>query len=191
LKTINGFQREYRFLSNFWPCHILYQNILYATLEHAYQSAKVEDPAMKERIRNAPTPADAKDFFEINNVIPDPGWTVEKKLGIMEALLRIKFSGSEPFLTRALLDTGEAELIEGNNWGDTFWGVCDNVGENNLGRLLMKIREELKQQKEQILLQLERNLKNDDIAKALSVTPRELYEKMMAFRIQNKEYWIS
>jgi ribA/ribD-fused uncharacterized protein len=191
VKLINGFQGEYRFLSNFWPCQIVYQDNLYSTVEHAYQSAKVESPDIKKRIRNCSTPADAKDFLEINKVNPDPGWTVEKKMMIMEELLRTKFSGNEPFLTRAILATVEAELVEWNNWNDTFWGVCNNTGENNLGRLLMKIRKELIQQKEQIILQLELNLRNDDIAKVLSITPRQLYEKMMAFKIQNKEYWIS
>ena len=191
MKTINGFQGEYRFLSNFWPCYITFQDLLYPTVEHAYQSAKVESPAIKERIRNCPTPADAKDFFDVQKINPDPGWTVEKKLLVMEELLRIKFSGKEPFLTRALLDTGNAELIEGNNWDDTFWGVCKNTGENNLGRLLMKIREGLIRQKEQIIHQLKQGLTNDAIANVLAITPRELYEKMMAFKIQNKEYWIS
>ena len=190
-KTINGFQGEYRFLSNFWPCYITYQDILYPTVEHAYQSAKVESPGIKARIRDCPTPADAKDYFEINKVKPDPGWTVEKKLVVMEELLMIKFSGKEPFLTRALLDTGEAGLIEGNNWDDTFWGVCNNTGENNLGKLLMKIRNELVREKKQILLQLEQNLTNDAIAKALAITTRQLYEKMVVLKIRNKEFWIS
>jgi predicted NAD-dependent protein-ADP-ribosyltransferase YbiA (DUF1768 family) len=39
--------------------------------------------------------------------------------------------------------TGDEELVEGNWWNDTFWGVCNGVGENNLGKLLMKIRAEL------------------------------------------------
>ena len=191
MKTINGFQGEYRFLSNFWPCYITYQDFLYPTVEHAYQSAKVESADSKEKIRNCPTPADAKDFFETNKVNPDPGWTVEKKLRIMEELLRKKFSGQEPFLTRALLDTADAELIEGNDWNDTFWGVCNNTGQNNLGSLLMKIREELIHQKEQIILLLEQGLNNNSIADVMVITPRQLYEKMMAFRIKNKEYWIS
>ena len=191
MKTINEFQGEYRFLSNFWPCYLVYQNMVYPTAEHAYQAAKVESADIKERIRNCPTPANAKDYFEVNKVNPDPGWTVEKKLMVMEELLRIKFSGSEPFLTRALLGTGDAGLIEGNNWDDTFWGVCNNIGENNLGKLLMKIREELIRQKEQIILQLELGLTNDAVANVLAITPRQLYEKMMAFKIQNKEYWIS
>lgn len=42
--------------------------------------------------------------------------------------------------------TGDAELIEGNNWGDTFWGVCNGRGENMLGKLLMEIRDYLRAQ---------------------------------------------
>lgn len=59
----------------------------------------------------------------------------------MEDLLRQKFSKTP--LRRLLLATGEAELIEGNTWGDTYWGVCHGVGQNHLGCLLMKIRGEL------------------------------------------------
>ena len=43
-----------------------------------------------------------------------------------------------------LINTGDAILIEGNTWGDTYWGVCDGVGENRLGKLLMEVREECK-----------------------------------------------
>ncbi len=187
---INGFQGEYRFLSNFWPCYLMYQGFLYPTLEHAYQSAKVADPGIKAIIRDCQTPAAAKDWFETHNAKSDPGWTVEKKLSIMEKLLMIKFGGQDPFLTRAILATGDAELIEGNDWGDTFWGVCNNVGENNLGRILMKLRGELIRQKEQIIHQLAIQHGNAAVAKALSISERSLYEKMIAFKIQNKEYWI-
>jgi ribA/ribD-fused uncharacterized protein len=191
LKTINEFQGEYRFLSNFFPCYLMYQNIIYPTAEHAYQAAKCADHDIKINIKNCPTPAAAKDFFEKHQIDPDPGWTIEKKLAIMEELLEIKFGGKEPLLTRALLITGDANLVEGNTWNDTFWGVCNNSGENHLGRLLVKIREELILQKERIIFQLTQAPGNDAVAAALSITPRELYEKMIAFSIQNKEYWIS
>jgi ribA/ribD-fused uncharacterized protein len=191
LKTINEFQGEYRFLSNFWPCYLVYEDILYPTAEHAYQAAKAGSPGIKTRIKDCPTPAEAKDFFETYRVTPDPGWTNEKKLVIMEKILMIKFGGKEPLLTRALLATEDATLIEGNNWNDTFWGVCNNTGENNLGRILMKIRHELFKQKDEILLKLELKHENAAIANDLSITPRCLYERMVAFKIQNKEYWIS
>jgi len=169
----------------------MYDGMLYSSVEHAYQSAKVSDPVIKSLIRDCPTPADAKDFIEMHHIKPEPGWTIEKKLLIMEQLLVLKFGGSDPLLTRALMATGDAELIEGNNWNDTFWGVCNNTGENNLGKLLMKVRAELFRQKEQILEQLELNINNAAIAKALVITERSLYERMIAFKIQNKEYWVS
>ena len=47
-------------------------------------------------------------------------------------------------LKKALLDTNDIYLVEGNNWGDVYWGVCKNIGYNKLGEILMKIREEIK-----------------------------------------------
>jgi predicted NAD-dependent protein-ADP-ribosyltransferase YbiA (DUF1768 family) len=61
----------------------------------------------------------------------------EVKVEVMRALVRIKFSTD---LQPHLLSTGEAELVEGNWWGDQFWGVCDGKGENWLGRILMETR---------------------------------------------------
>lgn len=43
-----------------------------------------------------------------------------------------------------LLKTGDEELVEGNTWGDTFWGVCKGKGRNELGKILMKVREEFR-----------------------------------------------
>jgi len=60
----------------------------------------------------------------------------------MRHLVREKFT-TYPTMTKALLSTGEVELIEGNYWHDRFWGVCQGQGENHLGRLLMQIRSEL------------------------------------------------
>lgn len=68
----------------------------------------------------------------------------EIKLQVMETLLRQKFhSEINPALAQLLKNTRDYELIEGNNWGDTFWGVCNKVGKNHLGRLLMLIRSDL------------------------------------------------
>lgn len=58
----------------------------------------------------------------------------------MEQILRVKFS--DPTLRKLLLDTGNAKLIEGNTWNDTFWGVCRGKGQNNLGLILQKLRAE-------------------------------------------------
>ena len=53
--------------------------------------------------------------------------------------LGYKFIGT--LLEPLLLATGDAELIEGNNWGDTYWGKCNGQGLNRLGILLMQIRD--------------------------------------------------
>ena len=66
------------------------------------------------------------------------------KLQLMERLLLKKFDDNHPQLQQMLLATGEEELVEGNYWGDVYWGVCNGVGENHLGKLLMKIRDQLK-----------------------------------------------
>ena len=60
----------------------------------------------------------------------------------MKILLRQKFG--DAWLRAKLLATGDAELIEGNYWHDTFWGMCNGKGENHLGRLLMEVRSELR-----------------------------------------------
>lgn len=77
-------------------------------------------------------------------VVLRPDWN-EVKVSIMRNVLALKFR-QNPDLREKLLATGEAELIEGNHWKDTFWGVCNGVGENWLGKLLMELREELKKE---------------------------------------------
>src|SRR4051812_29390096 len=98
----------------------MYQNIVYPTVEHAYQAAKVSADDIKINIKNCPTPAAAKDYLETHQINPGPEWTIAKKLVVMEELLVIKFGGKEPLLTRALLETADVDLIEGNNWNDSF-----------------------------------------------------------------------
>lgn len=109
-------------------------------MEHAYQAAKTFDPHMRETIASANTPAEAKRLAR--KVVLRHDWS-DVKLSIMEELLRLKFArGSD--LAQQLLNTGDQELVEVNWWNDTFWGVCNGRGANHLGKLLMKIREELK-----------------------------------------------
>ena len=71
-------------------------------------------------------------------------WNGYKKLMLMKRILHIKFGKEHPDLQLKLLQTGDEEIVEGNYWNDTYWGVCEGVGENHLGKLLMEIREELK-----------------------------------------------
>ncbi|MBD3226909.1 MAG: DUF1768 domain-containing protein [Candidatus Lokiarchaeota archaeon] len=138
-EIINRFKGKYRFLSNFYPCEIEYNGIKYTTLEHAYQASKTLNNESRKKIAEKKTPALAK---KMGRRVPLRKNWEEIKLKIMEKLVRIKFS-THPDLKSKLLDTGDAELIEGNNWGDNYWGVYNGKGENHLGKILMKIREEL------------------------------------------------
>ena len=136
---IGSFTGKYRFLSNFYPIpSVKLDGIDYPTVEHAYQAAKSLNPSAREFVRNSFSPGEAKRRGRTIQKRPD--WNTVK-LGIMEDLVRQKFS-VEP-LKSMLLDTGESELEEGNSWGDAFWGVCRGVGHNHLGKILMKIRQEM------------------------------------------------
>lgn len=137
---IQRFRGKYSFLSNFAACPMIYEGINYPTAEHAFQAAKFEDEKTKRHIADLNTPVEAKRYGRIAGP-PRKGWGT-LRLQVMEEILRIKFS-KEAFKD-SLLRTGDEELIEGNDWGDKFWGVSDGEGSNYLGKLLMKIRDEMK-----------------------------------------------
>lgn len=137
---ITAFTGEYRFLSNFWEVDILIPPFLYKSVEAAYQASKTHDIADKLKISKFEKPAIAKNYGEMVDIQED--WE-DIKLNIMKNLLDQKFT--YPDLRRMLLSTGDKHLVEGNYWGDIYWGVCKDVGENHLGLLLMEVREEIKQ----------------------------------------------
>jgi ribA/ribD-fused uncharacterized protein len=138
--AIDSFQGEYRFLSNFWAAEVVFEGITYPTAEHAYQAAKSLDPADRQRIAASPTPAQAKAAGRALRLRDD--WETAK-FQVMERVVRDKFTRHADLRDR-LLATGDAELIEGNTWGDRVWGVYQGEGENHLGRILMKVRAELR-----------------------------------------------
>lgn len=135
---INSFDYQYDFLSNFYACSVMYAEDKYPTVEHAFQAVKTLLSTERSQIKCAYSPGMAKILGRRCRLRSD--WELIK-MGVMENLLRQKFTWPE--FRERLLDTGDTELIEGNTWGDKFWGVCDGVGENHLGKLLMKIRGEL------------------------------------------------
>ena len=137
---IDSFQGQYRFLSNFWPAEIVFENLTYPSVEHAYQAAKTLSIDERKRIANLPTASEAKK--EGRKLAKRPDWE-QVKFQVMEECVRYKFTHHAE-LKAQLLATGEAELIEGNDWGDKIWGVYQGEGENRLGKILMKIREELR-----------------------------------------------
>ena len=139
MEAIKGFKNEYFFLSNFYSSNIRFLGINYPTIEHFYQAAKSFWPGEVQLIVEAENPGQAKRLGKKIELHPD--WE-NIKLSVMELALRLKFSN--PIMRQKLLDTEDAYLEETNYWNDVWWGVCNGVGENHLGRLLMKIRDELR-----------------------------------------------
>ncbi len=137
--SVNRLIGYYRFLSNFYPVEVEYEGIQYPTTENAYQAAKFGDEDLK-RLFATKTPREV--YKETRGIKPRDDWD-EVKVGVMYDLLKLKFSHGSEFANK-LLKTGDKEIIEGNLWHDTFWGVCNGVGENNLGKLLMRVRKELR-----------------------------------------------
>jgi ribA/ribD-fused uncharacterized protein len=158
MTTISRFCNEYEFLSNFYPVLVclhcsrgnqilstLFQSanegcVVYGCVENAFQAAKVLDPDQRIVFRHV-TASKAKRLGR--KVVLRGDWE-KVKVQIMKELLRQKFS--YPLLAQQLLDTGDAILVEGNDWHDTYWGVDakTGLGANMLGVLLMSVRYELR-----------------------------------------------
>lgn len=128
VRRIESFSDVYAFLSNFYVHNGW-------SVEHHFQAAKTDDPEWKAMILAAPTPGLAKKLGRRAPLLPT--WE-EKKIDVMRTLLYVKFQ--DIALRRQLLATGNAKLIEGNTWGDKFWGEVNGGGMNWLGRLLMEVR---------------------------------------------------
>ncbi len=139
-KPIYRFMGDTRWLSNFEYATVVYDNELYFSTEHAYQAAKTLDEDQRRAIRNELSPSKAKKMGRAVKMRDD--WE-SVKLQIMYELNLQKFSRHLE-LQKQLLDTGDAVLEEGNNWGDTYWGVVDGKGENHLGKILMKVRSDIR-----------------------------------------------
>lgn len=136
--TIDEFRGRYFFLSNFYTAPVIYQGIRFENNEAAFQAAKCPE-RMTEFC--GLTPNAAKRLGRRVQLRPD--WETVK-YDVMYEVCMAKFT-QNPDLLSKLLDTGDAELIEGNTWGDRVWGVdmYRAIGENHLGKILMRVRAEL------------------------------------------------
>jgi len=139
MSEVKGFNGKYRFLSNFYPSKVTLDGLEYDTVEAAFQAAKTDDVADRRAIREADKPAEAKRLGRKVTLRQD--WE-KVKIGVMEDLCRQKFK--QAAFKEKLLATGDAYLEETNTWNDTFWGVCRGHGKNHLGKVLMKLRDELR-----------------------------------------------
>lgn len=138
MNEISKFDGAYRFLSNFYEAPVTYRGYQFPNNEAAFQAAKCPERMAEFCDLN---PSAAKRLGRRVQLRPE--WESIKD-DVMYTVCKAKFLQNVDLLNK-LLDTGDAELIEGNTWGDKVWGVCNGVGENNLGKTLMHIRNELHQ----------------------------------------------
>ena len=152
---IEKFEGRWRFLSNFYECEIEHQGIIYKSVEAFYVAMKCNNEQMlqgrhytigdfREMIARLPSPGMVKKIGQQMQVRKD--WS-EKKLEFMNWAVREKFKNEQ--LKELLLSTEDMPLIEGNVWHDNFYGQCScikckNKGNNHLGKILMKVRDEVK-----------------------------------------------
>jgi ribA/ribD-fused uncharacterized protein len=135
---INSFIGEYAFLSNFYPAIVIKDGLEYKSVESAYQASKSDNLNIRKCFVNL-SPSDAKRLGR--TIILRKDW-LEIRLCVMYDLVYQKFLNEN--LKNKIFNTGAEELVEGNTWNDTFWGVCNGIGENRLGKILMDIRTYLK-----------------------------------------------
>ena len=156
VSAITRFEGQWVWLSNFARVDIRYGGIAYKTVEHAYQAQKTM--LAKERVAISQMYLASSARHAGRTVKLRKDWE-EVKLEVMTEILELKYGVAE--YRELLLATGERELVEGNNWHDRFYGMCDcgrrrpnqsydpkpgceQGGQNWLGRLTMAIREELR-----------------------------------------------
>lgn len=147
MSIIDSFTKDHRFLSNFYQFSFTYKGLTYQSAEAAFQAQKCEKEEDKIKYTLIKNPVRAKQMGKKEPNLPD-NWD-DISFDIMLDVVRAKFSLPEN--AEKLLATGDAELIEGNYHHDNLWGSCmcekckTKTGQNRLGRILMQVREELKE----------------------------------------------
>ena len=125
------------------PFQIEWRGKLWPTAEHAFQAAHFFDtnPELAEQVRLTKSPREADDFANENKQFDDPNWR-EKRVAIMEEIVRAKHDQHQ-LIQDTLRETGNKPIVETND-NDAFWGWgSDGNGENTLGKIWMKLRDEV------------------------------------------------
>lgn len=138
---INCFSGEYDFLSNFYNTPVFYEGLMYSNSEAAFQAQKTLNEEIRKKFTKYYAGQAKK---EGKKVILRNDWESVKE-SVMYEIVYDKFSRNEK-LRKKLLETGDAVLEEGNAWGDRVWGTVNGIGENKLGKILMRVRKELKEE---------------------------------------------
>lgn len=143
---IDNFRGDNYYLSNFYECPVTYEGLTYKNNEAAFQAQKCINPKDREQFCNL-NGSEAKKLGRRVNLRKD--WE-DIKIQVMKDIVTVKFTQNED-LQQKLIDTKDIYLEEGNTWGDRTWGTVNGVGANNLGRILMSVRDTLLMEKESAL----------------------------------------
>ncbi len=135
MEKIERFVGENSFLSNFYPCKVKIDDMVFSNAEAAFQSRRTTSEQQRRFFQNM-LPSEARRSGA--KLTQRPDWDAVK-VEEMRTVLRAKFA--DPDMKAKLLATSNATII--NTDDDTFWGVHDDKGENQLGKLLTAIRDEL------------------------------------------------
>lgn len=139
------FEDEYFFLSNMYPLQFTVKEVKYTSSESYYQARKASNLNDFLKIANS-KPFVSKQLGRKVKIVKN--WN-DIRIKVMEEALYYKFNSSLE-LREKLISTSNLPLVEDNTWNDKFWGVCNGKGENNLGKLLMELREKIKEEKNEI-----------------------------------------
>ncbi len=139
--VIGFYPREFYPLDNFSSFKVKWNGYLYSSLEEAFQSRLFlpDYPEIADKIKESYSAHEAQKIMFEN--IDKIKYTNDEQISIMEELLRLKIE-QNPYVKKKLLQTKDYKIVE-DSPKDSFWGWGPNrAGENNLGKLWMKLRDE-------------------------------------------------
>jgi len=142
MNKITSFKNEHRWLSNMAACEIIYGDLVFKSTEAFYQAMKTLDADERIKFQGYDGQTSKREGRKL--ILRDDWHQIKDE--VMKFALKKKFS-QEPFKS-LLINTGDAEIIEGNYWHDNYWGSCTcskcgNNGLNTLGKMIMDIRANL------------------------------------------------
>jgi predicted NAD-dependent protein-ADP-ribosyltransferase YbiA (DUF1768 family) len=192
MEKISSFTLEYSFLSNDHICLVHYEGLLYASVTHAFQAARSSDQSVKEKISKI---HDLESMYEIAETIEDPPGWLKARGRIMEVIIRDKFRRN-PVLRQRLSDTKNSLLVnsyeDATNPNNLYWGTVGERGENTIGKILMKIRSDIKNEIELdnwILVTFDL-IKDDSEIPTIILHEYKNNKKLRRVALEDKSYYI-
>lgn len=133
---INDFRGDWAFLSNMYYSPISIGGLKYTCAEAAFQAAKLQNAEQRIQFVGLSGPEAKK----LGRKVPLRADWESIKVQVMRDIIHEKFL-QNPYLREKLIATQGHQLVENNYWHDTFWGVCNGIGKNWLGRILEEERD--------------------------------------------------